>query len=270
MNRPRSSTTTLVAASFLVLLGGLGSTACREARRDVTPGTAPESLPPASPPADTDPSAPPPIAPPTDTRPEIPADVPTHLGAPGDGTIPPELSDVEGEADVEEGAMLAPDSPAWGPPLSPAQAQALDRYAAFSQDGLVYAFVEEQDGIRTLHYVAVPTETVEKIAPLLTLDVRNHVAAELAAEGFPAPGEPASTPGGAIPGGMEAVVRGEEVHVVFAGMPAGRPFRAFEDRHGVSPTSASLVAVSPDGDVAAVRVGSKAGEVEHRLVRLFE
>lgn len=266
MNRP-SASTTLLAAALLLALGGTG---CREARRDPTPSTAPESLPPASPPADTDPSAPPPVTAPTDTRPQVPADVPTHLGAPGNATRPPDGDGGEGESEVDAGTTLEPGAPEWGPPLSPAQMRALDRYAAFSQDGLVYAFVEEQDGFRTLHYLAVPTETVEKVTPLLTPDVRNHVAAELAAEGFPAPGEPASMPGSAIPGGMQAQLRGSDVHVMFAGMPAGRPFRAFEERPGTAPVSATLVALSPDGGVAAVRVEAKNGASEHRLVRLFE
>lgn len=275
--------------SLLALLFFALTSACQECGRPTIPKGEPQSEAgtPGSPPIDTAPSDPPPIAPPTDTRPQVPADVPTHKGAPADGTRPPG-SDSEGDSEASEGAgpkarpgwgdrasedkakseaRKEEQEDAWQLPLSDKQLKALSTYSGFSADSLLYAFVEEEGGIRVLNFVSVPTQSIEKALPLIGSAANDEAAQELIEEGFLPPNAQPS-----IPQGLQAVLQGSTVQLLFAGMPAAGPFEPFAERPGVNPAKVSIVAISPDGKIVALKVeASEAGESpKHQLVRLFE
>ncbi len=151
--------------------------------------------------------------------------------------------------------------------------QALDRYAAFSNDGYAFADAETSPGagIEVLTFYAVPTGTVEKRMVLDSAAARQRAAADLAADGFPRPGAPAR-----LPPGFSTEIQGAKVTVTLAGQPVTHPFVAFPSLPNVRPGKARILAVSSDGSHVAVRVESATAVGEFgparvvRVVPLFK
>lgn len=241
----------------LVILGActreLPEGATAAARPPAGPGARP-----ASPPRETAPSAPPPRAPPTESVPLIPADDPRQHP--------------DARRPTAEGESAAGDAPAasWGAPLSDAELRRLERYAAFSEDGLAYAYAEPSGGAPSLFVISVPTRTVERVLPLASPADRQLAAGELSGDGFPPPAERPE-----VPSMLTAQAENGTVRVLLGGMPASRPTRLSFDGAEARIRSARVLAVSRDGRQVAVRVvadGGAAGEerVEHLVLPLFE
>lgn len=161
--------------------------------------------------------------------------------------------------------------PEWEPPLTDAESKALDTYAGFSGDGLVFAATQFSAGagLPIMLFLSTTTNTVEKNVPIENGDTRVALAKELSEEGFPKPGTPPK-----IPPMVATKILPEGVVVTFSGMPATRPFKPFEGRS--VPAGATVLALSKDGKHAAVRVVSKSAPTEFgpatelHTVTLFE
>lgn len=199
----------------------------------------------------------------------------------GDRPTPPEQPRIESPVPAAPAETPSPDP---APPSDPApveadrprptveQLQALDTYVGFSADGLLFAYAQMSAGagLPVVSLLSSTTNTVEKVVPLAGATARKSLIAELDAEGFPRPGEPVK-----LPPEVTATLRDGQVHVMFGQVPAVSPWTPFASTPGVTPTGASVVAVSPDGQRAAVKVTAKGGgefgpEAEFTVVKLFE
>ena len=159
--------------------------------------------------------------------------------------------------------------PVWDPEsLDAAELRKLDGYAAFSVDGLAFAFAapSEGAGVPVLSFVSSTTQTVERSVALSGKESKLGVARELVAGGFPRPSELKP-----VPPVLGAKVEDGKVQLSFSGMPASTPVAA---EQGAKVKSASILAVSADGKKVALKLtlrgtGEFAGTVV-RIVPLFE
>ena len=153
-----------------------------------------------------------------------------------------------------------------GPPVEPGS---FAGYAAFSSDGLVFAYAREVNGALGMEWLSSTTNTVEKALALDTPAAREKAAAELADEGFPKPGSRSG-----VPPMIAVALREGQVVVTFGGMPAGKPFKPFPSDPDAVPQTVTVAAVSRDGKHVGVRVAGNKGDagtvIQHRVVTLFE
>lgn len=153
-----------------------------------------------------------------------------------------------------------------------AELAALDDYAAFSQDGLLFAYTQMSvgAGLFVANVMASTTNTIEKTVLLEDDATRRAFVAELDAEGFPRPGHVPK-----VPSEVTASLRDGKAQVSFGPAPAAKPWTPFASTPGIVAARVEVVAVSPAGDRAAVRSsapdqGEFGPPVEYRIVTLFE
>lgn len=157
-------------------------------------------------------------------------------------------------------------------PPTASELAALNDYAAFSRDGLLFVYTQMSvgAGLFVANVMSSTTNTIEKTVLLEDDAVRRTLIEELDAEGFPRPGHPQK-----IPPEVKATVNNGQVSVSFGPAPAAKPWKPFASTPGIVATRTEVVAVSPSGDRVAVRSSARdQGEfgapIEYRVVNLFE
>ena len=145
-----------------------------------------------------------------------------------------------------------------------------DNYAAFSSDGLLFAYVEGEAPGQLLRWVSTTTNTIERTSQLGGSDKSTAALSELKEEGLPAP-----TVTVKIPKQVSAEIRDGLIYVLFSGMPAAKPFKPFADRVTTTADGVTVAAVSADGKRVAVKITGHIGATgaatpEYHVVSLFE
>lgn len=170
---------------------------------------------------------------------------------------------------ADAGTMPAPSGPS-APTAS--ELAALDDYAAFSADGLLFVYTQMSvgAGLFVANVMSSTTNTVEKTVLLEDDAVRRSLIEELDAEGFPRPGHPQK-----VPAEVKATLKDGQVHVTFGPTPAVKPWKPFASTPEIVATRVEVVSVSPNGDRVAVRSsapdrGEFGSPIEYRVVKLFE
>jgi hypothetical protein len=159
---------------------------------------------------------------------------------------------------AQAGAFAAP----------PASTASLDNYAAFSNDGLLFAWaLSGSPGGSVLHFIAVTTGTEEKTVPLDTPAHRQEASSALTEAGLPPPGTPSDK---ARPLGAE--VKDGRVVLTFGGVPASKTYEPFGGAAKVD--KVAVIATTKDGKHAAVRiegtpVKGQGSVVEYHVFPLF-